>query len=116
MIIMHEIKIARDLVSIILEVAEESKLDVINTVNVTFGKMIQVVPDIFEFAFRECVRDTMASDAELHIEILPVRARCTDCLKEFDPGDSEFICIYCGSPNLEISQGREMFVKSIEGE
>ena len=38
--------------------------------------MIQIVPDIFEFAFREAVRNSIASDAELDIEIVPVKMKC----------------------------------------
>jgi hydrogenase nickel incorporation protein HypA/HybF len=113
---MHEIQIARNLSDIVLEVAEKEKLSVVTKIDIIFGKMIQVVPDIFEFAFRECVRESIASNAELSIEIVPVRVRCLKCNEEMDLTDLWFICSKCGSADITIIQGKEMFVKSIEGE
>jgi hydrogenase nickel incorporation protein HypA/HybF len=113
---MHEIQLAQNLSAIVLEVAEREKLSVVTRVEVIFGKMIQVVPEIFEFAFRECVREGIACDAKLNIEVLIVRVRCMKCNEETDISDSWFICSKCGSTDLKIIQGKEMFVKSIEGE
>jgi hydrogenase nickel incorporation protein HypA/HybF len=113
---MHEIQIARALSAIVLEVSEKEKLSVVTGVDISFGRMIQVVPEIFEFAFRECVRGSIAGDAKLNIEILPVRIRCRRCNEEMELGDLWFICNKCGSADLDIIHGKEMFVKSIEGE
>ena len=113
---MHEIQIAGELSVIVLEVAEREKLSVVTGVDIIFGKMIQVVPEIFEFAFRACVKDSIASDAKLNIEILPVRVRCMECDEEIDLTDFWFVCSKCNSTNLTMIQGKEMYVKSIEGE
>jgi hydrogenase nickel incorporation protein HypA/HybF len=113
---MHELKIAQNLAGIVLEVASREKLSEVTVVNIVFGRMIQVVPDIFDFAFRECIRGTIASDASLNIEVLPVKTRCTGCHEETLTEESGFRCTKCGSANLEIIQGKEIFVKSIEGE
>jgi len=113
---MHELKIAQNLAGIVLEVASKEKLSEVTTVNIALGKMIHIVPDIFDFAFRECIRGTIASDASLNIEVLPVKTRCLGCHEESFTEESGFICRKCGSANLEIIQGKEIFVKSIEGE
>jgi hydrogenase nickel incorporation protein HypA/HybF len=113
---MHEIQIAQDLSVIVLEVAEREKLSVVAGVDVIFGSMIQVVPEIFEFAFRECVRESIARDAKVNIEILPVRIRCMKCNEEMDLSDLWFICYKCFTTDVKVIQGKEMFVKSIEGE
>ena len=113
---MHEIRIAKDLSVIVLEVAGREKLSKVTKVNISFGQMIQIVPDIFDFAFRETVRDTMAMDAEADIEILPVKMRCKSCKNEFNINENTFYCSICGSADLDIMQGKELFIKSIEGE
>jgi hydrogenase nickel incorporation protein HypA/HybF len=113
---MHEIQIAQDLSAIVLEVAGREKLSVVTGVDVIFGRMIQVVPEIFEFAFRECVRESIARDAKLNIEILPVRIRCMKCNEEKELSDLWFICSKCNTTDVKVIQGKEMFVKSIEGE
>jgi hydrogenase nickel incorporation protein HypA/HybF len=113
---MHEIRIAEDLVNIVLAVAEEEHLSKVTRVNITFGKMVQIVPEIFEFAFRETVRDSVAMDAELNIELAEIKLRCRHCGHEFRTEDNLFSCRICNSFETDIIQGKELFIKSIEGE
>ncbi|MCX6335075.1 MAG: hydrogenase maturation nickel metallochaperone HypA [Bacteroidia bacterium] len=113
---MHELKVAEDLSVIVLEAAKNGKLGKVSKVNILFGQLIQIVPDIFEFAFRECVRETVAENAEIDIEIIPVKMKCRGCGKDFRVMENRFVCEYCGSTDLEIISGKELFIKSIEGE
>ncbi len=84
-------------------------------VNISFGQMIQIVPDIFEFAFRETVKNSIAQDAVIVIEILPVKMRCKNCGNDFQVKENCFACNICSSGDLEIIHGKELFIKSIEG-
>ncbi len=113
---MHEIRIAEDLSAIVLEAAVKENLSKVTKVNISFGELIQVVPDIFEFAFREAVRDSVAADAEIVLEIVPVKMKCSVCRTEFIVRENLFACASCGSSELEILTGKELFIKSIEGE
>lgn len=113
---MHELSIASALSEIVVETGLKGNLEKITKVNISIGQMIQIVPEIFEFSFRECVRGTIAEDAELEIEIIGTRVKCKNCLGEFHLPEDSFICINCGSVELEIINGKELFVKSIEGE
>lgn len=114
--LMHELKIAEDLSSIVLETARNEKLLRVTKVNISFGRMIQIVPEIFEFAFRESVRDSLAQDAEIDIEIIPVKMKCKQCGTDFQIKDNRFTCNNCGSTDLIMINGKELFIKSIEGE
>jgi hydrogenase nickel incorporation protein HypA/HybF len=114
--IMHEIRIAEDLSTIVLETARKENLSKVTKVNISFGQMIQIVPDIFEFTFRETVRNSVVENAELDIEIVPVKMRCTKCGGDFQVKENRFTCNICNSTDLEIIQGKELFIKSIEGE
>ena len=113
---MHEIRIAADLARIVTETATRENLSSVTRINLQFGEMIQVVPDIFRFAFGESVKGTIAENAEIDIEIVPVSLRCTRCHREFEPEDLLFRCGFCQSADLDIIHGKEMFVKSLEGE
>jgi hydrogenase nickel incorporation protein HypA/HybF len=113
---MHELRIAQDLSAIVLETAGLGNLSKVTRVNIIFGQMVQIVPEIFEFAFREAVRDSVARDAEVEIEIMPVRMKCKDCGNEFRVESNRFSCHTCNSTDLDIIQGKELFIKSIEGE
>jgi hydrogenase nickel incorporation protein HypA/HybF len=113
---MHEIRIAEDLAVIVLEEAEKGNLAEVTKVSICFGELVQIVPDIFEFAFREAVRDTLADGSELDIEIVRVKMKCRVCGNEFQVNINDFKCNICHSNELDFVHGNEMFVKSIEGE
>jgi hydrogenase nickel incorporation protein HypA/HybF len=113
---MHEIRIAEDLAAIVLETAFREGLSEVTSVNVSFGQLVQIVPDIFKFAFSEAVRGTIAANAAVAIEILPVKLKCSDCGSESELAGNLFACQKCSSTDLEILQGREVFIKTIEGE
>jgi Zn finger protein HypA/HybF involved in hydrogenase expression len=42
--------------------------------------------------------------------------KCTVCGTDFQVKEYHFACADCGSTDLEIIHGKELFVKSIEGE
>ena len=114
-LIMHEIRIAEDLSAIVLEVANRENLSKVTIVHISFGQMIQIVPHIFEFAFREIVRNSIADEAEIDIEFVPVEMKCSNCGNGFQVSMNIFSCNICGSTDLEIIHGKELFIKSIEG-
>ncbi|MCJ7448807.1 MAG: hydrogenase maturation nickel metallochaperone HypA [Bacteroidales bacterium] len=113
---MHEIKIAEDLSAIVLETAKRESLSKVTRVNIIFGQLVQIVPEIFEYAFRETVRDTIANDADVFIEIVPVKMKCIKCGNDFLVKENRFKCNVCFSTDLDIISGKELFIKSIEGE
>jgi hydrogenase nickel incorporation protein HypA/HybF len=113
---MHEIRLAAELARIVTEVAGRENLKRVSRVNLQFGEIIQVVPDIFRFAFEEAVKGTCAEDTEVIIEKVPVSLRCNECRNEFVIGDLNFRCPDCQSTDLEIIHGKEMVIKSLEGE
>lgn len=112
---MHEIKIAEELIGIIRQVAEEENLKKVTKVNIQFGKMIMIVSDVFHFVFESAVKGTVAKNAKLYLEILPVKFACNKCKEETEIDDLLFVCPLCGSNDLNLIQGREIIIESIEG-
>ena len=113
---MHELKIAEELIGIIIEVANSENLKKVTKVNIQFGKMIQIIPDTFRFVFEVGVKGTVAKNARLNLQILQVKCACNKCKEETEIDDLLFVCPCCGSNDLELIQGREILVESIEGE
>ena len=113
---MHETAIVEDMFRIIGEVARKENLSRIDKVHFSIGEMMQVVPDLFRFAFDAAKENTIAREAELEIEFLPVKMRCKSCGQEFVIKKQHFYCDACGNSDLDMVQGREMLIKSIEGE
>ena len=52
--------------------------------------------------------------AELHIEEIPVKARCKTCGYEWIAKEPIFICEKCDSGAVGIISGRELDITSIE--
>jgi len=113
---MHEIRIAEDLSAIVERAAAEAGLTRVDRVNVCFGEFVQVVPSVFETAFREAVRETPAANARLDIEIMPAELRCLTCGTVFNPDGESYVCGACGSEEIAVVHGKELFIKSIEGD
>jgi Zn finger protein HypA/HybF involved in hydrogenase expression len=69
---------------------------------------------VLETAKREKL--SRVTKVNVSIEIIPVKMKCIDCGNDFQVIDNRFECAVCGSTELRIIQGKELFVKSIEGE
>ncbi len=113
---MHELRIAEDLATMVAGYAAEAGLTKVDRINVTFGQFIQIVPDLFVAAFSEAARETVASGAEIDVEIIPAKLRCLGCGSDYKPAGDLCACSICGSEEITLIHGKELFVKSIEGE
>ncbi|MDM8003251.1 MAG: hydrogenase maturation nickel metallochaperone HypA, partial [Bacteroidota bacterium] len=111
---MHELRIATDLIEMVEGYAAEAGLVAVSRVNVSFGQFIQIVPDLFEAAFREAAADTVAADAEICIEIIASEMRCLGCGSVYIPSEDLSGCSVCGSDEIDIVHGKELFIKSID--
>lgn len=114
--LMHETAIVQDMFRIIDQVAEENQLKRIDRVNFVIGKMMQVVPDLFYFAFDAAKEGTIAENSEVKLEFLPIKMKCKSCGQEFLIDNNVFYCPGCQSTDLDLIQGKELLIKSIEGE
>ncbi len=113
---MHELKIAEELSAMVSHHASAGGLTVVDRVNISVGQFVQVVPDLLEAAFKIAARDSVASEARLEIEIIAAEMRCRRCGTEYRPGDDIHACTACGSAEIEVVHGKELFIKSIEGD
>lgn len=113
---MHEIALVEETLRIITGVAETHQLRRITRVNVKIGAFLQVQPELFEFAFDAAKTGTILAEASLYMDVLPARLRCRECGKESLWDKTSFTCPYCGSLQMDILDGRDIFIQSIEGE
>lgn len=113
---MHELSIAGDLAEIVLNEARKASLSKVTRICICFGELVQIVPDIFKFAFTETIRNSIADGSELDIEILRIRIKCRMCGNESPVNDHDFTCRICHSDKTDLVSGNEMYVKYIEGD
>jgi hydrogenase nickel incorporation protein HypA/HybF len=113
---MHELSIVANLFEILEEKAEETKAKKIVMVKLKVGTLSGVVPEFLETAFDIYKKDTLASEAKLEIEEVPLRVQCQKCHEEMIKNDYVFICEKCGSRELKTISGTELFLEKLEME
>lgn len=113
---MHELSIAISIVEIAEENAKKANTSVINEIELDIGSQSGVVLEALEFAMQSAVQGTMLEKAEVKINSIPARATCSQCQYEFFIDDLFTPCPECGNPFCEITQGKELKVKSLKAE
>jgi len=111
---MHELSVAQSIIKIAEANARKPNCTCIQTIKIRLGEFTTIVPEALEFAFEVARRGTLADDATLEIEFVPMVTRCALCGSIRDPVRQVcLLCPKCGLP-LEIISGEELQVEYIE--
>lgn len=111
---MHELALAQSILEIGEEEARKRPTAGIRRIRVRLGEFTGVVPEALEFSFQVAKQGTLAENAELEIERVPLQARCPACGGTAWPTmDLCLICPACSVP-VEIISGREMQVEYVD--
>ena len=136
---MHELALADAVITTALDAARREGIRHIVRIDVVVGELQRIKRDVFEFALREVLPagEPLLASAKIELEIEPVRFRCRPCSHDFGSSDTEgppdadeqeaihFIpelahafvrCPSCRSPDFEVTQGRGVAIRSIEGD
>ena len=111
---MHEMSIVASLFEILEAKARENQATKIVGVKLKVGKLAGVVPEFIASAFDIYKQDTIAAEAGLEIEEVPLKMRCRKCSAEIVQEDYSLLCPSCGSTNLEILEGMDLFLDKID--
>ena len=114
---MHEMAIMTSVVDAVLQHAQDNGATQVRGVTLVVGELRDVVDELMESCFQHLARGTIAENAQLTMEKIPLRARCAECGLVFpvslrEPGAPS--CPDCGSTDLGIFSGREFMLKSID--
>lgn len=106
---MHEASIALSMLDIITSQCKKEGFNRINSVKVRIGRASGVLPEALSFAFDAAKIETIARDAELIIETIPLGGLCYGCGKSFEVDDTYVLnCPECLSSSFKIERGFEM--------
>lgn len=105
--------IAINVVDIITKQAQAENAKKINEVDLEIGVLAGVMVESLQFCFEAACKDTMAEDAKMTIIDVPGRGKCLDCNKTFSIDTYLAPCPNCQSFSVDIIQGREMKIRSI---
>ncbi|MBU7025163.1 MAG: hydrogenase maturation nickel metallochaperone HypA [Theionarchaea archaeon] len=117
---MHELSMATSVVDIILKKAQEEQATKIHEINIEIGELLFLNPEQFQFCLELVIENTLAEGAIINITSRPSKLKCKKCGREFrwdrTPDDHYIFPVIeceCGSRDLEITEGRELNIKSI---
>jgi hydrogenase nickel incorporation protein HypA/HybF len=110
---LHELAIAESIAGISARHAEGRQ---VTKVYLKVGHLRQVVPSALAFSFELVAQGTPVEGAELEVQQIPAVGLCRDCGEENRLESFPLQCLACGGFDLEILQGEELFVESLEME
>jgi hydrogenase nickel incorporation protein HypA/HybF len=89
----------------------------VNAVHLRLGALSGVVKDALLFSYEMACQDTPLAGSQLIVEDLPVIVFCAQCQKEQTLNSVQlFACPGCGTPTMDVRQGKELEVFALEVE
>ena len=113
---MHEMTLMGGVFEAIEKTVSQYEIKRVLIVKLKVGELTNAVPEALQMAFEAFSRDTVCEGAELLVERVPVRARCRKCLLEFEVKTLFFFCPGCQNAGVEVIQGEELLLESLEVE
>ena len=111
---MHELAITEQIAKIANKHGEKNKATKITDLYLVIGELSTVIDDSVQFYWDLITENTLCEGAKLHFKRIPAVFRCRDCNKEFSLVQGELTpCPHCQSSNIEILQGKEFHLDSI---
>jgi hydrogenase nickel incorporation protein HypA/HybF len=112
---MHEVGIAQGLLDIAIENCKKRGYQRIKSIKIKVGRASGVVPDSLLFAFDVMKMGTIAENASLTIDEVPVSGFCENCKKNFTVEEAFVIsCPLCGDGKFHVETGRELNIYEME--
>ncbi len=111
---MHELPFVESILKITLEHAEKAGAQRVIALDLVVGQMASIVDDSVQFYWDLLSKDTLAEGAQLHFKRLPAVYRCWDCGHEYQLDGEHLECPRCGSLRVQLVQGDEFRLESID--
>jgi len=112
---MHEFSICQGLVKAIL--SELEKLDPPNPkllkASVVIGRLRQIIPETLQFAYATLTKETTIAGSKIKVISAPILAKCPKCGWNGEIKENNFRCGKCGSGEVELSGGMELYLNNL---
>jgi len=108
--------IAQNILNIAITAAEKGGAQKITRVNMVAGELRGIVRMQLTFCFAVAAENTIASGANLSLEIVPVKGKCRKCEHTFIVENYHYVCPTCQSRDIQTVGGTELRLRDIEVE
>lgn len=109
----HELSIVLSVVDAAAQVAHENQAERIDAIELEIGALSGVELEALEFAWSEGIKRSLLEQAEKTFTLIPGKGECSDCGLSFPVNTLYDPCPICNSYFVQITEGRELKIKSI---
>lgn len=114
---MHEASIALGILDVAEKQCRIAGCKIVQSISVNIGSASGVLPDALHTVFDLLKAQSIAQEATLLINEIPLGGYCSDCSIDFSTSEPFIIqCPNCKSSNFIMNKGRELDVVEIEAE
>ena len=113
---MHEYSIVQALLDQCETYAKENNAEKITKVVTKIGKFSGVEPHLLEIAFDTFKEKSICDGAEFVMNIQELVLYCNECKKETQRSEAHYQCEHCGSTNVSVVDGDDMYLMTLEME
>lgn len=111
---MHELSVARSLVSLASKEAEKIGKEV-ESVHIRVGALSGVVSEALLYAYDFAIEETILKGSKLIIEEVPAKIYCASCQVDTTLDNlKRFACQKCGELSSNLKAGRELDITYLE--
>jgi len=111
---MHELAICQSLISQVEDIAREHQANKVISILVQIGPLSGAEAPLIKSAYPIAAAGTVAEQAILEIETMPIRIHCNSCHEETIATANRLICGKCGDFHTQLISGDEMLLASLE--
>jgi hydrogenase nickel incorporation protein HypA/HybF len=111
---MHELPATQNILDIAINHGKKNNALRILQLNIVIGQLSSFIDDSIQFYWDLISKDTIAEGATLNIVRIPAEFSCLDCHNNYALSPDGFECPECGSSHVEILNGKEFYLKSID--
>jgi hydrogenase nickel incorporation protein HypA/HybF len=111
---MHELAICQGLMREVERVARQHGAERVTGLTLQIGALAGVEPELLAQAFTIARAGSIAETAELSIESIAPRVRCSACGADSEAAVNRLVCGSCGDWRVQVVTGDEMLLKSVE--
>lgn len=111
---MHEYSIVQSIIESCDDHAKANEATKVTKVVVKIGVLSGVEPHLLQEAFEVFKEDSICHWAILVLNIQKVKIFCNSCQLEQELEKNEFLCQKCSSTDINVLDGEDMYLMSLE--
>ena len=111
---MHELSICQSMLNQVNQIALKHHAERVTQITLHVGQLSGVEPQLLLHAFPIASAGSVAHDATLIIETLPIRVHCRQCHQVSEATMNQLTCRYCGGQHTQLISGNELLLVNVE--